>query len=107
VRGAIRPRSTRFRVGGSVLRSVQPLVPRVCLSASLAEPAPSGSTGTDSSLSRTAPPTAPTPRRSTVLQLPHACCDRRPAVASHHRQGSRTPRGARSPRPTSHRAAGR
>ena len=46
VRGAIRPMSARFRVGGSVLRSVQPLVPRVCLSVSLAEPAPSGSTGT-------------------------------------------------------------
>ena len=39
----------------------------------------------DSSLSRTAPPTTPTPRQSTVLQLPNACCDRHPAVASHHR----------------------
>ena len=46
VRGATRPMSARFRVGGFVLRSVQPLVPRVCLSVSLAEPAPSGSTGT-------------------------------------------------------------
>ena len=54
----------------------------------------------DSSLSRTAPPTTPTPRQSTVLQLPNACCDRHPAMASHHRQGSRTPRGARSRRPT-------
>src|SRR3954447_24325433 len=46
VRDAIRPTSARFRVGGLVLRSVQPLVPRVCLSVSLAEPAPSGSAGT-------------------------------------------------------------
>jgi hypothetical protein len=46
VRDAIRPMSARFGVGGFVLRGVQPLVPRVCLSVSLAEPAPSGSTKT-------------------------------------------------------------
>ena len=46
VRGATQPMSARFRVGGFVLRSVQPLVPPVCLSVSLAEPALSGSPGT-------------------------------------------------------------
>jgi hypothetical protein len=46
VRSAIRPASARFWVGVFRLRGVQPLVPHVCLSVSLAEPAPSGSSGT-------------------------------------------------------------
>src|SRR3954447_14616265 len=44
VRAAIQPRSARFELV-ALLRSVQPLVPHVRLSVSLAEPGPSGSTG--------------------------------------------------------------
>ena len=44
VRAAIQPRSARFELV-ALLRGVQPLVPHVRLSVSLAEPGPSGSTG--------------------------------------------------------------
>ena len=44
VRVADQPRSARFELEG-LLRGVQPLVPHVRLSVSLAEPEPSGSTG--------------------------------------------------------------
>jgi hypothetical protein len=44
VRVADQPRSARFELEG-LLRGVQPLVPHVRLSVSLAEPGPSGSTG--------------------------------------------------------------
>ena len=44
VRAALQPRSARFELVG-LLRSVQPLVPHVRLSVSLAGPGPSGSAG--------------------------------------------------------------
>ena len=94
VRDATRPTSARFWVGGFVLRGVQPLVPHVCLSVSLAEPVPSGSTGTAR-------------RCRGLLHQPPPCRGSRPSSSFKRLlrqafrgvlsppQGSRTPRGAR------------
>jgi hypothetical protein len=100
VRGAIRPMSARFSGRWSRLeeRSATGSSRMPLRLASRARPI--WQYRNDSSLSRTAPPTTPTPRQPIVLQLPNACCDRHPTVASHHRQGSRTPRDARNRPPT-------
>lgn len=96
VRDATRPTSAGFRVGGFVLRGVQPLVP-IRMPLRLASRArPIRQCWDDPSLSRTAPPTTLTPGQPAVLQLPHPCCDRNAVAVSHRHQGSRTPRGARN-----------
>lgn len=80
---------TRIRqvgVGGLVLRGFQPLVP-IRMPLRLASRARTiWQFWHDSSLSRTAPPNPLTPTGQIVLQLSHACCDRRRAVSFHHRK---------------------
>ena len=83
VRAAMRPRSTRFEPLG-LLRSVQPLVPRVRLSVLLAGPGPSGSTGPSRRCQGCCPP-SPSSQGSGCPQLLCARCDERTAVSFHHR----------------------
>ena len=74
----------QVRAGGLLLRSVQPLVPHVRLSVSLAGPGPSGSAGPSRRCQGCFHP-PPRPRRSGCPQLQRACCDRPMAVSFHHR----------------------
>jgi hypothetical protein len=60
VRAAIQPRSTGFELA-SLLRGFTPLVPHVHLLVSLAEPAPSGSTGTSRRCRSCLPPSPTSP----------------------------------------------
>ena len=77
---------------GEPLRDVVTLVSRVLLSVTLAEPAPSGSTGTSRLCLGRSPPTPARPRTG-CPQLSQSCCDRttsRPSTSN----PSTTPHGA-------------
>lgn len=99
VRSATRPIPARLGVGGLVLWGFQPLVPCVCLSVSLAGPAPSGSAGTSRRcrglLRHRAPCRARRPSSSFLNLLRQA---KSGALSSP--QGSAAPRSARCRQPT-------
>ena len=84
VRAATQPISARFRAGGFVLRGVQPLVPHVYLSVSLADPPHLAVLARPVVVEGCCPPT-PTSRRIGLPSASTACCDRPAAVSFHHR----------------------
>ncbi|MCW3047303.1 MAG: hypothetical protein JWO74_1587 [Solirubrobacterales bacterium] len=74
----------QIRAGGSLLRSVRPLVSHVHLPVLLAGPRPSGSADPSRRCRGCLPPSRPS-RRSGCPQLAPARCDRPTAVSFHHR----------------------
>ena len=99
VRAAIQPRSARLELV-ALLRGVQPLVPHVRLSVSLAGPGPSGGAG-PSRRCQGCFRSPPHPRNRAALSFTGPLRRAAGGVLSPP-QGSRTPRGARCPRPTRH-----
>jgi len=86
----------QVRAGGFVLRGVQPLVPHVRLSVSLAGPGPSGSAGPSRRCQGCCPP-SPSSQGSGCPQLRPARCDEPEAVSFHHRRVRERLVGARRP----------